>query len=55
MDVIGTRLNKYGETLCINQHLPTNPFKILELQNPSYEVPELRKIPRPSDLEALKL
>ena len=39
---------------CINQ-FPTDPFTILELQNPSHDVPELRKSRRSPDLEALKL
>ena len=34
---------------------PTSPFTILELQNPSDDVPELHKISRSPDLEALKL
>ena len=34
---------------------PTNPFTILELQNPSPDVSELHKIRRSPDREALKL
>ena len=34
---------------------PTDPFTILGLQNPSYDVSELRKIRRSPDREALKL
>ena len=34
---------------------PTNPFTILELQNPSHDVPELHKVPRSPDVEARKL
>ena len=34
---------------------PTNPFKILELPNPSHDVPELHRIRRSPDLEAPKL
>ena len=34
---------------------PTNPFTILELQNPSHDIPELHKIRWSPDLEALKL
>ena len=35
--------------------LPTNPFTIMELQNPSHVVPELNRIRRSPDLEAQKL
>ena len=34
---------------------PTNPFTISKLQNSSHDVPELHKIRRSPDLEALKL
>ena len=34
---------------------PTRPFTILELRNPSPDVPELHEIRRYPDLEALKL
>ena len=34
---------------------PTNPVKILDLQNPTYDVPELHKIPRSYNNQALKL
>ena len=34
---------------------PTNPFTILEHQNPSHDVPELHKIRRSPDLKALKV
>ena len=34
---------------------PTDPFTNLELQNPSYDVPELHKTRRSSNSEALKL
>ena len=34
---------------------PTDPFTILELQNPSYGVPELHKMIQSPDREALKL
>ena len=34
---------------------PTLPFTIKELQNPSFDVPELDEIRRSTDCEALKL
>ena len=34
---------------------PTDPFTILELHNPSYDVPEQHKIRRSPDFEAVKL
>ena len=34
---------------------PTDPFTVLELQNPSQDVPELHKIIRSPECKALKL
>ena len=36
-------------------HLPTDPFAILKLQDPSHDVPELHKTSRSPECEALKL
>ena len=36
-------------------YYPTSPFTILKLQNPWLDVPELHKIRRSPDLDALKL
>ena len=41
--------------ICFFSKCPTNPFTILELWNPSHDVPELHKIGRPTDFETLKL
>ena len=48
----------YGGSVQIqnkNKKQPTNPFVILELQNPSHDIPEVHTIHRSPDLEALKL
>ena len=39
----------------ISFFFPTNPFTILELQNPWHDVPQLHKMRRSPDLQALKL
>ena len=44
-----------GKEIIRRPHIPTNPFAILELQNPSHDIPAPKKIRRSPDLEALTL
>ena len=57
-EALKLRMCRSGEQIkkcLVTLGYPTNPFTILELQNPSHDIPELHKIRRSPDREALKL